>query len=98
MPNQDEIARQVELMHLYHLDLWTEIEAQLRTLRASQAQIEKLRSARTANDTIQVARSSAHLLSYHVDTLKGRVGTLDATIAELAKAVAALRNALGPET
>jgi hypothetical protein len=36
---------QIELLHTYHLDLWSQIEAQLRVLRAAQDEIAKPRSA-----------------------------------------------------
>lgn len=97
MSDAQTVARQIELMHAYHLDLWVEIEAQLRTMRASQLEIETLRNARTATDTVAMARNAALLLAHHVDTMKGRVNSLAATVTELEKTVAALRQALGED-
>ena len=77
------VAQQIELLHVYHLDLWTEVEAQLRVLRKAQEEVAKLRDARTANESPEVALGSAKALKGLVQTLKGRVGTLGATIGEL---------------
>lgn len=94
MPDPQTVARQIELMHAYHLDLWVEIEAQLRTMRSSQAEIEIVRNARTPTDTVVMARNAAQLLTQHVDTMKGRVRSLTTTVEELERTVAALRHAL----
>jgi hypothetical protein len=89
-PDPQELAKQVELLNAYHLDLWTEIEAQLRTLRASQTAIEELRSRRSPEDLPALVQSAALLLAEHVRTMKSRSRTLVGTIDELETAVARL--------
>lgn len=83
MTTADQIARHVELLHTYHLNLWTEVEAQLRVLRSAQDEIAKLRDARVPDESREIARGSAQMLARHVQTLKGRVATLGATVNEL---------------
>jgi hypothetical protein len=77
------LARHVELLHSYHLALWTEVEAQLQVLRAAQDEIAKLRDARVVGESRTETREAAHVLARHVKTLSGRVGTLAATVNEL---------------
>jgi hypothetical protein len=88
------IDQQIELLHTYHLDLWTEIEAQLRVLRAAQDEIGKLREARVNGQSLGTAFFAAQLLSRHVATLKGRVHALNTTVAELETTVASLVDVL----
>jgi predicted nucleic acid-binding Zn-ribbon protein len=83
MTKPDALARHIELLHAYHLDLWSEVEAQLRVLRSAQDEIAKLRDARTVTESRDIARDSANMLARHVQTLKGRVGTLRTTVEEL---------------
>jgi len=83
MIDAEQIDRHVELLHAYHLDLWSEIEAQLRVLRASQQEISTLREARVKGEPAAVALFSAQLLARHVQTLTGRVHTLQTTVGEL---------------
>jgi hypothetical protein len=90
----DSIGRQVELLHAYHLNLWTEVEAQLRVLRSAQDEISKLRDARVAIDSPDTARDSARMLARHVQTLKGRVNTLGSTVHELEGTVGELTKLL----
>ena len=77
------LGRHVELLHSYHLALWTEVEAQLKVLRAAQEEIAKLRDARVTGESPAEARAAAEILARHVHTLKGRVTTLGTTVAEL---------------
>ena len=79
----DELSKHIELLHAYHLDLWTEVEAQLRVIRAAQEQIAKLREARQAGESIQTTRNAAEVLARHVQTLRGRIHALDGTVSEL---------------
>jgi len=97
MANPDRVAKQIELLHVYHLDLWTELEAQLRVLRVAQEEIGKLRESRVKGETTGAALYSATLLSRHVQTLKGRAHALSGTIDELERTVAELLTLLrGP--
>jgi hypothetical protein len=95
-PMDNEISRHIELLNTYHLDLWSEIEAQLRVIRTAQVEIEKLRELRHATDGMTEARASADMLARHVDTLTGRVEALTGTIAELKSTVNVLRHVLAP--
>jgi hypothetical protein len=79
----DQIARHIELLHQYRLDLWNEVEAQLRVIHGSQAQIEKLRNARVEGESVDEARQAAEVLARHVQTLKGRISALGGTVNEL---------------
>ena len=79
----EQVARHIELLHHYHLDLWTEVEAQLRVIRDAQEQIAKLREARVTNQPADQARHAAEILARHVQTLKGRIHALDGTVNEL---------------
>ena len=81
------IASQVELLHAYHLDLWSEMEAQLRVIRGAQDQIATLRAARITTDESEELRRAAQLLARHVQTLRGRIRALSETTTELASAV-----------
>jgi hypothetical protein len=83
MTSAETIGLHIELLHTYHLDLWTEMEAQLRVLRHAQEEIAKLRDARTATQSPADAREAASMLARHAQTLKGRVSTLHATVVEL---------------
>jgi hypothetical protein len=83
MADPAQIDQHVELLHAYHLDLWAEVEAQLHVLRAAQSEIEKLRLARVKGEPHGTALFAATVLSRHVQKLKGRVHTLNTTIAEL---------------
>ena len=94
MPPTEQIDEQLELLHAYHLDLWTEIEGQLRVLRSAQAEIEKLRAARGKGESKAVAIFSAQMLTRHVEMLKGRVSSLGSTIAELERSAAVLTDLL----
>lgn len=87
MSEQSPLSQQVALLHAYHLDLWSEIEAQLRTLRASQREIEELRKLRTIDETPALSLGLAELLAGHARTLSGRAQTLSTTIAELERTV-----------
>ena len=92
--DQDAIADHVELLHTYHLNLWTEIDAQLGVLRDAQEEIGKLRDARTEGQSRAQALAAAQMLAMHVQTLKGRVGTLASTVNELSDTVSALVSVL----
>ena len=98
-PDPEQIDQQVELLHTYHLDLWSEMEAQLRVLRAAQEEIAKLRAARVKGERHGVALFAAQLLQRHVQTMKGRVNGLTTTVAELegtvGQLIAALRQTRG---
>ena len=83
MTDDAKIDQQIELLHTYHLDLWSEIEAQLRVLRAAQDEIAKLRAARVKGEPRDTALWAARLLASHIATLKGRVHALSTTVAEL---------------
>jgi hypothetical protein len=87
MAEHTALAKQLDLLHAYHLDLWVEIEAQLQTLRASQREIAELRKLRTPTDTREVALGLAELLADHARTLKGRSAALGTTVAELERTV-----------
>ena len=87
MTDADALNHHVELLHTYHLSLWTEIEGQLSVLRASQDEIAKLRDARIEGESREVARSAADMLARHVRMLQGRVHTLSTTITELSGTV-----------
>ena len=93
----DPIARHVELLHAYHLDLWSEMEAQIRVIRAAQEEISKLRQARSQQEERDVALHSAEVLARHVHTLKGRVRALGETANELEGTVAVLVTLLKAE-
>jgi hypothetical protein len=97
MPDTAAVARHIELLHAYHLDLWSEVEAQLRVLRAAQEEIGKLREARAVTETPAEALTAARLLARYVDTMKGRVRTLGSTVGELEGTVAELVNVLSSE-
>ena len=88
------IDQQIELLHTYHLDLWAEIEAQLRVLRAAQEEIAKLRAARVKGEPLDAALWAAQLLARHIGTLKGRVQALSTTVAELDTTVVGLIDVL----
>ena len=90
MTDADAIAQHVELLHTYHLNLWTEIEGQLRVLRVAQEEIAKLRDARIGGESKAAALSAAQMLSRHVQTLQGRVATLGSTVQELSGTVSEL--------
>ena len=92
VPTSDQIDQHLEVLHAYHLDLWTEIEGQLRVLRAAQ---EKLRAARIKGEPKAVGVFAAQMLTRHVNTLKGRVHTLGSTIDELEHSVEGLTDLLG---
>jgi hypothetical protein len=94
MTDNPNIDQQIELLHTYHLDLWAEIEAQLRVLRAAQEEIAKLRMSRVKGEPLAVALWAAQLLARHVATLKGRVHALSTTVAELDTTVAGLVDVL----
>ena len=91
---KNEITKHVELLNAYHLDLWSEVEAQLRVIKAAQEQIQKLRDLRQSTDGLPEARASAAILARHVETLKGRAQALVATIRELEATVAVLAKVL----
>ena len=97
MTTSDLIARHVELLHTYHLNLWTEVEAQLRVLREAQDSIACLRDARVPDESRAIARDSAQMLVRHVQTLKGRVTTLGTTVNELEGTVSELVKLLATE-
>ena len=84
------IDQQIELLHTYHLDVWTEIEAQLRVLRSAQDEIAKLRAARVKGESLGTALFAAQILSRHVATLRGRVHALSTTVDELDTTVGSL--------
>jgi hypothetical protein len=86
----DPVSNQIALLHVYHLDLWTEMEAQMRVLRVAQEEIAKLRESRTTDEKKGAALYSAAILQQHVQTLKGRIQALSNTATELEVAVAAL--------
>ena len=90
----EQIAKHIELLHAYHLDLWSEVEAQLRVIRGAQEQIAKLREARDANEPADHARHAAEMLARHIQTLKGRIRALDGTVAELDETVGELLKVL----
>jgi chromosome segregation ATPase len=92
----DPITRHIELLHAYHLDLWTEVEAQLRVIRGAQEQIAKLREAREAGESIEQAHHAAEILARHVQTLKGRIHALEGTVNELDATVGELLKVLAP--
>ena len=97
MPNPkplNDVARHIELLNVYHLDLWSEIESQLRVLRDVQVQIGALRESRNPGDAPEATRSAAEVLRRHVQTLKGRCHTLSATIEELETTVGELTTLL----
>jgi len=94
MTDHANIDQQIELLHTYHLDLWSEIEAQLRVLRAAQDAIAKLRAARVKGEPLGTALRGAQLLASHIATLKGRVQALSTTVAELDTTVAGLVDVL----
>ena len=94
MTDYERIDQHVELLHTYHLDLWSEIEAQLRVLRTSQEQIAKLRADRVKAKPMTEALSNAELLAQHVQTLKARVRSLGTTVEELEATVGNLVNLL----
>ena len=83
MEETDQFSKQLELLHSYHLALWTEVEAQLEVIRGAQEQIANLRDARGNGDSVVQVRHSAELLSRHVQTLKGRISALGTTVNEL---------------
>jgi hypothetical protein len=87
---KNELTQHIELLNAYHLDLWSEVEAQLRVIKAAQEQIQTLRDLRQSTDGIPEARASAAMLGRHVETLKGRAQALTATIKELEGTVAVL--------
>ena len=87
MTDAQALAQHVELLHTYHLSLWNEIEAQLQVLRAAQEEIARLRDARIEGQPKGAALDAAQILARHVQTLKGRVGTLGSTIDELSLTV-----------
>jgi hypothetical protein len=97
MPDPAAVARHIELLHAYHLDLWAEVEAQLRVLRAAQEEISKLREARVITETPAEALSTARLLARYVETMKGRVRALSSTVGELEGTVAELVKVLSSE-
>ena len=84
------VSHHVELLHTYHLNLWTEIEGQLRVLRQAQDEIAKLRDARVEDESKVNALSAARTLSHYVQTLEGRVQTLGRTVSELSGTVSEL--------
>ena len=94
MTDDPNIDHEIELLHTYHLDLWTEIEAQLRVLRSAQDEIAKLRAARRKGEPLGTSLSAAQLLARHIATLKGRVHALTTTVAELDTTVAGLVDVL----
>ena len=95
MPYPQSADEHIELLHTYHLDLWNEIEAQLRVLRTAQGEIDKLRVSRNKGDSYGLALFSAQLLAQHVQILKGRVHSLNGTIGELETTVNGLIEILG---
>ena len=90
MADANQIDKHIELLYTYHLDLWSEIEAQLRVLRASQDEIAKLREARVKGEGHEQALTSAQILTRHIQTLKGRVKALGRTTEELQTSVGEL--------
>ena len=86
----EQIDKHIELLYTYHLDLWAEVEAQLRVLRSAQDEIAKLREARVKGQQHEEALSAAEILARHVQTLKGRVNTLRRTVEELQGSVGEL--------
>ena len=90
----NEISRHIELLNTYHLDLWAEVEAQLRVIKNAQAEIHKLRDLRRSSDGLPDARAAAAMLSRHVETLSGRAQALTTTVKELQDSVAVLAKVL----
>jgi hypothetical protein len=83
MPYPQSADEHIELLHTYHLDLWNEIETQLRVLRTAQEEIGKLRLSRNKGEPYGVALFAAQLLARHVQILKGRVHSMAGSIDEL---------------
>ena len=90
----EQVAKHIELLHAYHLDLWTEVEAQLLVIRRAQEQIAQLREAREVGESAVAARQAAEVLARQVQTLKGRIQALDGTVHELDDTVGELLKVL----
>lgn len=78
-PTVARINEQTELQQVCALDVWAEIEGQLRVLTSALHEIAIVR-ARCGDDAAPL--SMAEDLSRHVQTMKGWVKVLDATVAE----------------
>jgi hypothetical protein len=91
------IGKHIELLHAYHLDLWNEVEAQLRVIRGAQEEIARLREAREAGESAEQARHAAQMLARHIQTLRGRIHALDGTVNELDGTVGELLKILAAE-